>query len=284
MRGKKIGKSFLFLAGEGLLRLKKELWGLRGIGVLLTLGYIVLYEFGAAENKFNFQAYAGLWLIFMFPPRMGKLLYLLPFSQKERIRYAWTYACVYVTYLVAAYLLFGGISVLIARTSYVRWLERFFLHVLPCLVSVGGVAASSLVKQRENRGWFYGTRGWFYSTRGWFYSTRGWYYEEDSVTALKEEYRKDVKKKRKEEMTEEELRERKRRIRENVLLFSGIAVEGFWCFGSGFFEFLPEAAKLLCSGAAYLSAAMVAAIGWKDTVKELRKSGYSGKEGSRCSL
>lgn len=280
MQEKRIGKSFLFLAGEGLSRLKKELWGLRGIGVLFILGYMILYEFAEGENKFDFQTYALLWLIFMFPPRMGKLLYLLPFSRKERIRYVWTYACVYMTYLAAAYLLFGGISVLIARTSYVRWLERFFLHVPPCLVSVGGIVASvlttqrsSLAKQREERS-------------GWFYSTRGWYYEGDSVTALREEYRKekDVKKKRKEEMTEEELKERRRRIWENVLLFSGIAVEISWCFGSGFFDFLPEAATLLCAALAYLSGAVVAGICWKETVKELGKSGYGGKEGSGCSL
>ncbi len=271
MQEKTIGKSFLFLAGEGLFRLKRELWGLRGIGVLLTLAYMVLYAFGGEGNKFDFQAYAGLWLIFMFPPRMGKLLYLLPFSQKERIRYTWTYACVYVMYLTAAYLLFGGISVLLARTSYVRWLKRFFLHILPCLVSVGGIAASSLAKQRENRSF-------------WFYSTRGWYYEGDSVTALREEYQRDVKKKRKEEMTEEELKQRRSRIWENVLLFSGIAVEIFWGFGSGFFEFLPGAATLLCAGLAYLSGAVVAAIGWKETVRELRKSGYGRKEGSGCSL
>lgn len=271
MQEKRIGKSFLFLAGEGLSRLKKELWGLRGIGVLFILGYMILYEFAEGENKFDFQTYALLWLIFMFPPRMGKLLYLLPFSRKERIRYVWTYACVYMTYLAAAYLLFGGISVLIAQTSYVRWLKRFFLHVLPCLLLMGSVAASSLAKQRENRSF-------------WFYSTRGWYYEEDSVTALREEYQKNVKKKRKEEMTEEELKERRHRIWENVLLFSGIAVVVFWCFGSGFFESLPETVALLCSGIAYLSAAVVSAIGWKGTVKELRKSGYGGKEGSGCSL
>ncbi len=271
MQGKRIGKSFLFLAGEGLFRLKKELWGLRGIGVLLTLAYMVLCAFGAEETKFDFQTYAGLWLICMFLPRMGKLLYLLPFSQKERIRYAWTYACVYVTYLTTAYLLFGGISVLIARTSYVRWLKRFFLHVLPCLVSVGGVAASSLAKQRENRSF-------------WFYSTRGWYYEKDSVTALRDEYQNDVKRKRKEEMTEEELKERRRRIGENVLLFSGMMIEVFWCLNSGFFDFLPEAVTLLCSGLAYFSAAVVAAVIWRETVRELRKSGYNGKEGSGCSL
>lgn len=271
MQERIIGKSFLFLAREGLFRLKKELWGIRGIGVLLVLLYVVVYAFDGMGNKFDFQTYAGLWLLLMFPPRMGKLLYLLPFSRKERIRYVWTYACVYVMYLTAAYLLFGGISVLIAQTSYVRWLKRFFLHVLPCLLLMGSVAASSLAKQRENRSF-------------WFYSTRGWYYEGDSVTALREEYQKNVKKKRKEEMTEEELKERRRRIWENVLLFSGIAVEISWCFGSGFFDFLPEAATLLCAALAYLSGAVVAGICWKETVKELGKSGYGGKEGSGCSL
>lgn len=278
MQEKTIGKSFLFLAREGMFRLKRELWGIRGIGVLFVLLYMVIYAFDGMRNKFDFHAYAGLWLILMFPPRMGKLLYLLPFSQKERIRYTWTYACVYVMYLTAAYLLFGGISMLIARTSYVRWLKRFFLHILPCLVSVGGIVASSLVKQRSSLAKQWEERS------GWFYSTRGWYYEGDSATALREEYRKDVKKKRKEEMTEEELKERRSRIWENVVLFSGITVEIFWCFGSGFFEFLPEAATLLCAGLAYLSGAVVTAIGWKGTVKELRKSGYGGKEGSGCSF
>ena len=80
-KGKFAGSYFLFLIREGLIRLKRELWGWRGLAAAFMVFYLVIDLFGAMESDRSTmgQGMAVIWMVVLFPPRMGKLLYLLPF-------------------------------------------------------------------------------------------------------------------------------------------------------------------------------------------------------------
>lgn len=274
-REKTIGRSFLYLAEEGLFRLKKEILGPRGIGVFLILFYLVADTWASAENSSNFvcRGYAAIWLILLFPPRMGKLLYLLPFSKKERIRYFFTYTCVYLFYLVAAFFLSGAIAVLMIRNSYLAWMKSFFLYTLQFVIIMGAMAVSGLAAQGTGPAYR-------------FFSTRGWYHEDSSVADIKNEYSSGGKQKRKEkeEMTAEERRQRRNTIFETTVMIIGMLVVAVWCFAGGLIRYFSETMILVFSGVAYLCAAAVIVMLWRSAMRELNKTGSSGKEGSGCSL
>ncbi|MCH5273340.1 MAG: hypothetical protein J1E35_06680 [Lachnospiraceae bacterium] len=273
-RGKTIGNEFLFLVGEGLFRLKRELWGLRGIGVLFTVAYLIIDAWTTKENiakPLAFQGIGAMWLIFLFPPRMGKLLYLLPFSRKERKNYFFMYACVYLFYLIAAFFLIGGAASFLTGYPYYLWLKWFFLCTLPFIIVMSGSVVSSLVSPKKSI---------------WFYSTRGWYFERNSVEEIREEYRKDVKKKKKEEMTKEELRDRRCRIAENTVIVVCMLVVVLQACAGGAMMLLSASEAVIAAGSvlSYICAAGVLTIVWRGVIKELYKTESSGKEGYGCNL
>jgi oligopeptide transport system permease protein len=113
-QGKAAGGYFLFIIREGLFRLR-ELWGWRGL-VVIVIGFTMVldsYSESGASGTYM-QGVGMLWLVLLFPPRMGKLLYLLPFSKKERKQYLGTYTAIYWTFLLMVVMGSGLKSIIIA--------------------------------------------------------------------------------------------------------------------------------------------------------------------------
>ena len=67
-RGRSVGSYFLFLLREGLHRLRRELWGLRGLLALFIVFYLVIDLFGAMESERTTmgQGIAAVWMVLLF--------------------------------------------------------------------------------------------------------------------------------------------------------------------------------------------------------------------------
>ncbi|MGN1085097.1 MAG: hypothetical protein ACI4QX_08835, partial [Lachnospiraceae bacterium] len=86
--GKTIGEYLWFLLREGIFRLRRELVTVRGLIALFIVAYLVLDTWLLAESESTYMMQGfGVWLVLLFPPRMGRLFFLLPFSKQERKRY-----------------------------------------------------------------------------------------------------------------------------------------------------------------------------------------------------
>ena len=135
--------------------MKKELFSWRGAVALLIIAYMLLDIYGVSKEPSDAlisQGVGALWLVLMFPPRMGKLLFLLPFTQKERMRYLVTYTLGYLLYYVSVFFVIGLISLLFSKESFAIWMRHFIIYTLPFILMYSGPvmdAMSASVRKPE---------------------------------------------------------------------------------------------------------------------------------------
>lgn len=227
-RGRSFGSYFLFLVREGLFRLRSELWGWRGVVVLLIGAYLVVDLFASTESGSAVigQGIAVIWMVVLFQPRLGSLLYLLPFSQKERSRYLRTYLFTYLFFQVFVFSVGGGLGCLITKYSYLEWIKIFAFGSCPFLLFYSGVMLYTVAARKEAKNVF----SWLTP----FYSTRGWKEETDNVAGIHEDCKGAVKlqKKKWKELTEAERNIRKKEVWLNTVTLVNVFVlclQGYFC-------------------------------------------------------
>lgn len=206
-----------FLLGEGFFRLRKELSGWRGVAVLFIFGYMALDMFLAEDTEFLASLeVAAIWLTLLFPPRMGTLLYLLPFSKAGRRRYLGSYAAVYMVFLVLTFLLVGTVSSLLLGYPYPLWILYFVCTTVPLLMTYSGSFLTYAVKRKQTDS----MDGLFFSTRGWWKQSAN--YIEEAKELCKAQ--KPAGHKWKERMPQEKKERRKCIFRGSAILVSVIVV------------------------------------------------------------
>jgi len=274
-KGRTAGSYFLFLIREGLYRMKTEVISWRGLLLLATGGYLVLDTFQALEEsgELMFQGVAALWLILLFPPRMGKLLYLLPFSKKERFRYLQTYSVSYIVFLVLLFFSMGIIACLIPGYSFVLWMRHFALCTFPFMLLYSGVVVDgmSVTAQRS------------YPNSGWYFSTRGWWKETDSVNGIREDCSTLVSEK--ESVSPEEEKKAKKQSRFTVKAVLCTIIPAIHGCGNYMYEGLYSRWPWLLytvSVLAYISAFLGLYLYWNRIVEEMNQTGSTGKEEDLC--
>lgn len=281
-RGKNFGGYFLFLIREGLFRIK-ELWSWRGIAVIFIFAYMLIDTFetqtSAEFRSLTFQGVGAIWMILIFPPRMGKLLYLLPFSVKERMRYLRTYSVTYLSFFVMIFMLFGGITFLISGYPYLLWMRSFVFCTFPFLILYSGIVVKTISELDRKQ----------YPASGWFFSTRGcWQQEQDNVSSIKEDCRcvADIAVKKAEKPTGEEKKKGKKQgwfIAFEVVctIIPGLQCCGNWMF-RGLYRALPW--TFYVGGVlAYIFAIAGFIVYWNRISEQLYRKGSTGKEGYGCS-
>ena len=272
------GSYFLFLIREGLFR-GRELLGWRGIAFLVIIAYMLIdtFEANTEIRGLMFQGVGVLWMVFLFPPRMGKLLYLLPFSVKERMRYLRTYLVTYLSFFVILFILIGGVISLISGYSYLLWMRSFVFCAFPFLLLYsGGVVKSIAVVERGKQ-----------PASGWFFSTRGWY-QQDTISSIKEECTDRTEAVAKENGQTTPRRKKWSKQSRIIALEVGLAIipalqsYGNWMF-TGLYRIAPW--TFYASGIlAYGSAIACLVLFWKQISAQLMGKGNSGKEEYGCSL
>ncbi len=275
--GKTIGEYLWFLLREGIFRLRRELVTVRGLIALFIVAYLVLDTWLLAESESTYMMQGfGVWLVLLFPPRMGRLFFLLPFSKQERKRYFFTYAAVYLFYFILVYLLIGGIAFLITGYPYRLWMKWFVLCTMPFLLMIiTSMVSGAFFKNGSTDNAFYRA----FTTRGWYSNGSG-----PDIEGIREEYGRLSKKKRS-ELTEEELREQKSRKKRMVLEVAVAVGVSVHCFGGWYYGLVSEKVFLICSVAAYCLAGAGVALTCDDAMKAIFKTGKAGKEeGCKCNL
>lgn len=265
-----------FLLGEGFFRLRKELFGWRGVAVLFILGYMALDMVLAEDTEFLASLeVAAIWLTLLFPPRMGTLLYLLPFSKAERRRYLGSYAAVYMVFLVLTFLLVGTVSSLLLGYPYPLWILYFVCTTVPLLMAYSGSFLTNAVKRKQTDGmdWL------FFSTRGWSRSVN---YIEEAKELCKAQKPAGYKGK---ERTPQEKKERRKCIfRGSAILVSVIVVTIHACGGWiwKLFGLNETLAFLVGTIIAYVCATVVILVCIRLIAEELDGKGGTGKEEGGC--
>lgn len=274
-KGRTAGSYFLFLIREGLYRMKTELISWRGLLLVATCGYLILDTFQALEEsgELMFQGVAALWLVLLFPPRMGKLLYLLPFSKKERFRYLRTYSVSYMVFLVLLFSFMGIIACWIPGYSFVLWMRHFVLCTFPFMLLYSGVVVDgmSVTAQRS------------YPNSGWYFSTRGWWKETDSVNGIREDCSTLVSGKA--TMSPEEEKKAKKQSRFTVKAVLCTIIPAIHGCGNYMYEGLYSRWPWLLytvSALAYISAFLGLYLYWNRIVEEMNRTGSTGKEEGLC--
>lgn len=272
------GSYFLFLIREGMFR-GRELLGWRGIVFLVIIAYMLIDTFEARTNTefrgMMFQGVGVLWMVFLFPPRMGKLLYLLPFSVKERMRYLRTYLVTYLSFFVILFMIIGGVISLISEYPYLLWMRSFIFCAFPFLLLYsGGVVKSIAVVERGKQ-----------PASGWFFSTRGWY-QQDNVSSIKEDCISMAEGAVKENGQTTQRRKKWSKQSKMIVLEVILAIipalqsYGNWMF-TGLYRMAPW--TFYASGIlAYGSAIACLALFWKQISEQLIRKGSSGKEECGC--
>ncbi len=279
-KGRSVGSYFLFVVREGLYRLKTELFGWRGFVMILIGGYMILDTFeGINESDtLMFQGIAALWLVLLFPPRMGKLLYLLPFSKKERVRYLGTYSVSYLMFLVMLFLLVGIVAFFASGYSIFLWMRHFLLCTFPFLMLYSGTVIDSLsIAVRRS----YPNSGWFFSTRGW------WQQKPDPVEEIREDCTGTVNATKKNMMSAEEKENAKKQTRFTICLVFCTIIPAIQCCVSYTYMELCKRAPwtlYLFTVLAYISAAIGLYLYWSRISDEMNKKGSVGKGDDVCSL
>ena len=282
-KGRTFGSYFLFLIREGLYRLRRELWGLRGLLALFIVFYLVIDLFGAMESERTTmgQGIAAVWMVLLFPPRMGKLLYLLPFSKKERSHYLKMYLITYLVFLVFIFLMIGVGACLITGYSYLGWLKFFVFSTVPFLLMYSGVMVYAVAVQKEPK-----------DANCWvtpFYNTSGEHPETNALfgNRTEEEKGKQLRKKKRSELTDEEWQIRKKELRVNIIsIIAGSAVIFQAYFGPIFMEnnWLQSSIFWIGAGLAYAGAIVAIGVYWDIALEQIYKKGSTGKEESVCNL
>lgn len=275
-KGRTAGSYVLFVLREGLYRMKTELVGWRGIVLLVIFGYIFLDTVTAVKESHELmgQGVGALWLVVLFPARMGKLLYLLPFSKKEKIKYLGTYSVSYNVFYVLLFFLMGGVSCLISGYSFFLWMRSFVLCTLPFLLLYSGVVADSM-SAAVNRS---------YPNSGLFFSTRGWWYQKDNpVEGIREDCSTNVK--GKVTMSEEEKAKEKKQKKFSVVVALCTVIPAVHGCGNYMYMSLCERWPWLLyiiAVLAYVSAIIGLFFYWNRISEELNQKGSTGKEECVC--
>lgn len=277
-KGKSAGSYVLYLLRECFFRMKTELLGWRGLVLLVIAAYILMDTFAAVKETENLmaQGVAALWMVVIFPPRMGKLLYLLPFTQKERARYLRTYSVSYNVFYVMLFFVMGLVACLVSGYSFLLWMRHFVLCTFPFLLLYSGVTVHGMATMGQRS---YPDSGWFFSTRQW------WHQPADTVAGIKEDCGAAMAGKA--TLSEEERAKKKKESR-----FWGAVVV---CMiipvihGCGNYMYMGLCSRwpwflYSVSVLAYLSAFAGLYLYWIRISKELNKTGSTGKEEGVCSL
>lgn len=277
-QGRTVGSYFLFLIKEGLFRLRKELWGWRGLVMLVIIAVMLLDTFASREEGevLMFLGLGAIWMVLLFPPRMGKLLYLLPFSKKDRMRYLGTYSMTYLVFYVMVYLILGVIAFLLSGYPYLLWLKYFGFCTLPFLMLYSGVVIDSMSMAVRRT---YPTAGWFFSTRGW------WQQETDAVSGIREDCYGTIETAEKKQMTEEEKKKSRKQIRFTVITVVCIIVTSVQCYGYWILSLVEKKADwifFLSGVIAYVCAIVGLFMYWGRISEEMGKTGSAGKEECGC--
>lgn len=276
-RGRTFGSYFLFLIKEGLFRFRKEVWGWRGIVLVFIIAMMVFDAAELAEEgRFTlmYQGVGAIWVAFLFPPRMGKLLYLLPFSKKERIRYLTTYFVTYLCFHVLLFLFVGVIVYWIAEYPYLMWLRSFVFCTVPFVMLYGVTLTYSMSTAVRKS----------YPTSGWFFSTRGcWQQNTDAVAEIREDCRVSVQTAG--GMTAEEKEKGRKQARFILVSVLVTIIPAFQCCGFWMLTELSEKFSwmvYISSALAYISALAGMMLYWNRISEELNKKGSAGKEECGC--
>ena len=282
-KGRTAGSYFLFLLREGLFRMKRELWGWRGFAALFLVLYLVIDLFGAMESDRETmgQGMAVIWMVVLFPPRMGKLLYLLPFSKRERSRYLFMYLLTYLVFQVFVYVLIGAGACIISGYSYLEWLKFFWFATVPFLIMYSGITVYTVAVQKEPRD--------NYSWVTPFYCSAETFPDMDqrSGTEARAKNQKKLQKKKFGEMTPEERKTRKDELWINVITIIGISVAALQVYFFPIFLMEFWAGSLwfwVGAVASYICAVAVVWTYWNRAWEEIHKKGSTGKGESVCSL
>ena len=282
-KGRTAGSYFLFLVREGLFRLKRELWGWRGIAAAFLTFYLVIDLFGAMESERETmgQGMAVIWMVVLFPPRMGKLLYLLPFSKKERSHYLMMYLLTYLVFQVFVYLLIGGGACLISGYSYLEWLKFFWFATVPFLIMYSGITVYTVAVQKEPKN--------SYSWVTPFYCSTEVFPDMDQRIELREREKaeKKLQKKKYSELTGEEKRTRKNELWLSTITVIAIVVAALQVYFCPIFmmkSWINSVWFWVGAIASYICAVLVVWTYWDRAWEQINKKGSSGKEESVCSL
>lgn len=276
-KGRTFGSYFLFLLREGLFRLKRELWGWRGLAAAFLVFYLVIDLFGAMESERETmgQGMAVIWMVVLFPPRMGKLLYLLPFSKKERSHYLLMYLFTYLVFQVFVYLLIGAGACLISGYSYLEWLKFFWFATMPFLVMYGGITVYTVAIQKEPKD--------SYSWVTPFYCSEETFPDIDRRNeAIKE---RKLQKKKYSELTEAERKIRKKELWLGIITGIGIIVTVFQVYFCPIFilEFWLKSIWFWVGAVlSYVCAVAVVWTYWNRAWEQINQKGSTGKEESVC--
>jgi len=277
-KGKFAGSYFLFLIREGLIRLKRELWGWRGLAAAFMVFYLVIDLFGAMESDRSTmgQGMAVIWMVVLFPPRMGKLLYLLPFSKKERIHYLLMYLFTYLVFQIFVYLLIGAGACLISGYSYLEWLKIFWFSTVPFLVMYSGITVYTVAVQKEPKD--------SYSWVTPFYCAEETFPDMDQRFGKTDEEKK-LQKKKFSELTDEEWNIRKKELWLSTITTIGVVVAA--CQVYFFPVFLMKSwvdSVWFWVGAivSYVCAFVLVWTYWDRAWEQINKKGSVGKEEGVC--
>ncbi len=273
---------FLFLVREGLFRLRRELWGWRGLAALVIVGYLLIDLFGAMESDriTMGQGMAIVWMVVLFPPRMGKLLYLLPFSKKERGHYLMMYLITYLVFQIFIFFLIGAGACLISKYSYLEWLKFFFCCSFQFLLLYSGIMVYAVAVQKEQKDAF----TWVTP----FYRNVDWQ-QDDTVMGIHEDCKREKKpepqKKKRKELTADEWDIRKKEMWFNIVTTIGVIGTAFQVYvGPVFFGKGWMCTWGVWGGTvfAYVCAALVIYVYWNRAWEEINKKGNAGKEEDVC--
>ncbi len=274
---------FFGLLREVLYRLKKEMWSWRGLCLLVIGAYLVLDAYNAIEKWDNYriemltaQGFLFIWVMQLFPPRMGKLLFLLPFSAKERIRYLGNYVVLYATLYLAFFIGFGGIASAVNGYPFGFWMKQFMINCFPVLLFFCGswvyTMCSSARKPQGIAEFFLGTKNKNFENV-------------DMVTEIREDCSGAVKEKKEEESirsAEEKAWQRFNCI--TVCLCLPPIIQcclGWWFMGVyQKMEWLYLLVGVLC----YVCAVAGFILYWFQATKEISQRTKSGKEACECNL
>ncbi len=277
-KGRAAGSYVLFIIREGLYRMKTELVGWRGIVLLVIFGYLFLDTIAAVKESQSLmaQGVGALWMVVIFPPRMGKLLYLLPFSKKERTQYLGTYSVSYNVFHVLLFLFMGAVSCLISGYFFLLWVRHFILCTFPFMLLYSGVVVDSMSAAVKRS---YPNSGWFFSTRSY------WQQKDDRVEGIREDCNSSVPEKT--TMSVEEKAKAKKQTRFAVATVLCTIIPAFHACGNYMYMGLCKRWPWLLytiTGLAYLSAIIGLYIYWNRISEEMNQKGSTGKEEGVCNL
>lgn len=275
-KGRSAGSYMLYLVREAFYRMKTELIGWRGLAFLAIGAYMVIDTFVAVEEmeQLMFQGMGALWMVLLFPPRMGKLLYLLPFSKKERVRYLGTYSVGYLLFHVMVFVVIGVISCLLSGYSFVAWMGQFVFCTFPLMLLYSGVVVDSMSAAIRQP---YSSMGW------WWFTSNAWKQNADRVDCVRQDCGGKVLEKT--PISEEEKEKAKKQKRFTVYLVLCAIVPAVHGCGSYMYSTLCKQWPWLLyviTILAYVSAIIGLLLYWNRISEEMNKTGSTGKEAGVC--